>query len=231
MSNVIKTSYHSKNGFFIIDENSPSVIDILPNVFVKILVINTKKPLTLNLESGSKVEFFGFFYETCPAKIFFHQNEPDSHLSIHALFYNDTLPLTSQLKSYIHADNCSSKVDITGLVQSQKLSLDSVIEIEKGIEWIEAHLDIENVFLSEEGSVSSIPTLLVRSDDVIASHSSKTHRIEREKLFYLMSRGLNYEESLAMMIEGYFHKNFASLKEHHKDIFSELLQKFFSLRD
>jgi Fe-S cluster assembly scaffold protein SufB len=46
-----------------------------------------------------------------------------------------------------------------------------------------------------------------------------------------MSRGLDYEESLAMMIEGYFHKNFASLKEYHKDIFSELLQKFFSLRD
>lgn len=229
MSNVIKTSYQNKNGFFLIDETSPSVIDVLPNVNIKILVVNTKKPLTINLEAGSKVDFFWFFSDVCPIKIFFHQNEPSSQLFIHTLFYNHKEALTSQIKSYIHANDCSSRVDITWLVASQKLSLDSVIEIEKWITWVEAHLDIENVFLSENGSVSSIPTLLVRSDDVIASHGSKTHRIEEEKLFYLMSRGLSYEESLAIMVEWYFMRHFAPLKELHKDKFQELFD-IFSVR-
>jgi hypothetical protein len=58
MSNLVKNNYISKTGFYIIDEKSPSVIDISSGIYVSILVINTKKPLTINIESSSKVEFF-----------------------------------------------------------------------------------------------------------------------------------------------------------------------------
>jgi hypothetical protein len=131
MSNQIKNNYLNKSGFFLVDDNSPGVIDVQPNIHAKILVMNTKKPLTINLESGSKVEFFGYFQSEVPPKIFFHQNEPNSHLTIKTLFLNGEKSLQSQIKSYIHADNCLSDVDIVGLIQNSHLSLDSVIEIEE----------------------------------------------------------------------------------------------------
>ncbi len=88
MSNQIKNSYLNKSGFFIVDENTPGVIDVQPHIHAKILLVNNKKPLTINLESNSKVEFFGFFHNDVPPKIFFHQNEEHSELTIKTLFLN-----------------------------------------------------------------------------------------------------------------------------------------------
>ena len=229
MSNKITNNYINKNGFYLIDERSPSVIDILPWVQVKICVINTKKPLTFNLEQWSKLDFFGFFYDECPPKIFFHQNEDDTSLKISALFFNKHLSLTSQIKSYINANNCTSDIDVFWLIDQNKLSLDGVIEIEKNTQKIQAHLDMENIFISDEGSVSSIPTLLVRSDDIEASHSSTTHTIDEQHLFYLSSHGLEKNEAKFLLIQSYFVKAFEGLKD-QKDLYNNIQEIFTSLQ-
>ena len=227
MSNQIKNSYLNKSGFFIVDENTPGVIDIQPHIHAKILLVNNKKPLTINLESHSKVEFFGLFQSDVPPKIFFHQNEEHSELTIKTLFLNWEKPLQSQIKSYIHANHCSSDVDIVWLIQDKHLHLDSVIEIEKDVQKIEAHLDIENIFTSWEWSVHSIPTLLVRSDDVIASHSSKTHTIDENKLFYLTARWLEAWQARLLMIQSYFAKIFEWLKD-QKEVYQKMEDSFIS---
>ncbi len=230
MNQIVQNNYLNKSGFYLIDDTSPRVIDVLPGVSVKLLLINNKKPITLNLESGAKVDFYAFLYESTPPKMFFHQNEEHSSLSIHALFYNKMVSLQSQLKSYIHAHHCSSHIQIVGIIEKERLQLDSIIEIEKDVHQVQAHLEIENIFIGDEWSVSSIPTLLVRSDDVVASHSSKTHRLEKEKLFYLMARGLSQNHAVSLMIDGYFQNKFSQIKDFDKHIFQDLYDTFFTLR-
>jgi hypothetical protein len=208
MSNLIKNNYISKTWFYIIDDNSPSVIDIQENIYVSLLVINTKKPITINIESNSKVEFFGFFYDSCPSKILINQLNDWSSLNFKSLFFNEKNDLSCTIKSYVSSNNSSSNLDIIWMVEDKKLSIDSTIEIENWYSWIDAHLDIENIFIWEGGSIKSLPVLLVRSDDIKASHSSKTHKISENKKFYLKSRWLTEKEANFMLLESYFVKIF-----------------------
>jgi len=100
-----------------------------------------------------------------------------------------------------------------------------VIEIEKDTKNITAHLDMENIFLWDEWSVQSVPTLLVRSDDIEASHSSTTHSIDDEHLFYLGSRGLEKVEAKFLLTQSYFSKTFDGIKD-QKEIFLDIQEIF-----
>lgn len=53
-----------------------------------------------------------------------------------------------------------------------------------------------------------LPTLLVHSNDVKASHACNMERISDDKLFYLRSRGLPREDATVLMLESYIAKIF-----------------------
>ncbi|MDR1987273.1 MAG: SufD family Fe-S cluster assembly protein [Candidatus Peribacteria bacterium] len=45
------------------------------------------------------------------------------------------------------------------------------------------------------------PKLLIESNDVKASHSCKVERINKEKMFYLKSRGISENEVVKLLLE------------------------------
>jgi len=69
----------------------------------------------------------------------------------------------------------------------------------------------ENIFLGATGKVRGLPTLLVHSNDVKASHACNMERISDEKLFYLRSRGLPREDATVLMLESYIARIFWKL--------------------
>lgn len=46
------------------------------------------------------------------------------------------------------------------------------------------------------------PNMYINNNDVIASHSSVIGTLNNNELFYLMTRGINYEDSLNLLIKG-----------------------------
>lgn len=60
------------------------------------------------------------------------------------------------------------------------------------------------ILLSKHVRNKSMPLILCGEDDVRGEHAASCGRIDEEKLFYLMSRGLTEEESKKMIIEGNF---------------------------
>lgn len=226
MSNKITNNYISKTWFYIIDEISPSVIDIWESIYVTILILNTKKPCTINVSSKSTLDLFWLFYDKSPSKILINQVDDSSVVSFKSVFLNKNEDLQTNIKSYISWNNSKSNLKIIWLVSDKKLSIDSNIEVESWVKNWNARLEIENIFLSDKWSVKSLPNLFVRSDDIKASHACKTEKISEAKKFYLKSRWLSDSDASFMLIEGYFVNTFNCLKMIDRGVYENIYERF-----
>ena len=60
------------------------------------------------------------------------------------------------------------------------------------------------ILLDEGVEFSGKPELEIYADDVKCSHGSASGNLDEDKIFYLMTRGLSYQEAKELLIEGFF---------------------------
>ncbi len=60
------------------------------------------------------------------------------------------------------------------------------------------------LLLSKDAEADAIPNLKIYNHDVRCTHGSTVGQIDKEKVFYLMTRGLSEEEAKTKIVEGYF---------------------------
>ncbi len=60
------------------------------------------------------------------------------------------------------------------------------------------------MLLSKKAKSKALPLLLCHEDDVSGEHAAASGKIDENKLFYLMSRGLSYNDARRIIIEGAF---------------------------
>ena len=60
------------------------------------------------------------------------------------------------------------------------------------------------MLLSKKAKSRAVPLLLCEEDDVSGEHAAASGKIDENKLFYLMSRGLSYNDARRIIIEGAF---------------------------
>lgn len=61
----------------------------------------------------------------------------------------------------------------------------------------------DTLLLSEGAEVDAVPTLEIENEEVRCSHATTAGRLDDEKLFYLMSRGLDRPSAVRTYIEGF----------------------------
>ena len=61
------------------------------------------------------------------------------------------------------------------------------------------------ILLNETSEFNAKPELEIYADDVKCSHGSASGNLNEDSIFYIMSRGLNYEESKKLLINGFLH--------------------------
>ena len=59
------------------------------------------------------------------------------------------------------------------------------------------------VLLNENSEFNAKPELEIYADDVKCSHGSSSGNLNKDSIFYLMSRGLDYEQSKELLINGF----------------------------
>ena len=59
------------------------------------------------------------------------------------------------------------------------------------------------ILLNENSEFNAKPELEIYADDVKCSHGSASGSLNEDSIFYLMSRGLNYEQSKELLINGF----------------------------
>lgn len=74
--------------------------------------------------------------------------------------------------------------------------------------------EIENVILlSEDAKSKSMPVLLCGEEDVQGSHGVSTGKLDKEKIFYLMSRGLSESDAKRVLIKSNFNKVLSNIND------------------
>jgi Fe-S cluster assembly protein SufD len=81
----------------------------------------------------------------------------------------------------------------------------------RGVIWLRPEAQQTNAYqanhsllLSPDARADALPILEIEADDVRCKHGSTTGRIDEEQIFYLMSRGLSYQEAQRMIVQGFF---------------------------
>ncbi|HSC91240.1 MAG TPA: Fe-S cluster assembly protein SufD [Gaiellaceae bacterium] len=79
-----------------------------------------------------------------------------------------------------------------------------MIRVEHEAQQTNAYQENRNLMLSPKAHADSIPGLEILANDVRCTHGSTTGQVDREQLFYLMTRGLTRPEAERLIVRGFF---------------------------
>ena len=79
-----------------------------------------------------------------------------------------------------------------------------MIRVEEGAQKTNAYQENRNLLLSKTATANSIPGLEILANDVRCTHGATLSQVDREQLFYLMTRGLARSEAERLIVRGFF---------------------------
>ena len=79
-----------------------------------------------------------------------------------------------------------------------------MIRVEAEAQKTNAYQENRNLLLSDTAKADSIPGLEILANDVRCTHGATLGRVNREELFYLMTRGLSRGEAERLIVRGFF---------------------------
>jgi hypothetical protein len=79
-----------------------------------------------------------------------------------------------------------------------------MIRVEPDAQRTNAYQENRNLLLSKTAHADSIPGLEIMANDVRCTHGATLGQVDREQLFYLMSRGLPRHEAERLIVRGFF---------------------------
>jgi len=85
-----------------------------------------------------------------------------------------------------------------------RASFEGLIKIDPGAQQTHTYLQIHTMMLSPKARVDAIPSVLVSSDDVSASHGGTVGELDESAIFYMQSRGLDRAAAVRIIVEGFF---------------------------
>ena len=98
-----------------------------------------------------------------------------------------------------------SKMVINGALKDEsKKTFRGTIDFKRGASKSEGAESEYCMLLSEKARSKALPLLLCEEDDVSGEHAASSGNIDENQLFYLMSRGLSYEEARKVVVLGSF---------------------------
>lgn len=89
------------------------------------------------------------------------------------------------------------------LNESAKGIYRGLVRVPEGSYKCEGYQQADTLLLSDKAEIDSVPDLEIANNDVKCSHGVTTTNINKEKLFYLKSRGINEEEAKKLVIQAH----------------------------
>ncbi len=102
------------------------------------------------------------------------------------------------------SDNTKGSTLVKGVVKDAAWAkLDGMIKIEKNGNGASSFLSQHVILLNPGAHATANPELEIENNDVSSRHAASVSQIDEEKIFYLMSRGINRDEARKLIIEGF----------------------------
>ncbi len=112
------------------------------------------------------------------------------------------------------------------LTDSSKCIYRGLVKIQKNASNSNGYQKEDTLLLSPDAAADSIPDLEIDNSDVKCSHGATIGRIDREKMFYLRSRGLNEKQATQTYVKGFFEELIQKMKiEKLRDNMHDLIEE------
>ncbi len=141
-------------------------------------------------EPGGDMAFRGLFF-----------TEEHEHLDVFAVDLHETGPSGGD----VHWRGAA-----TG---ESRASFEGLIQIDPGAQQTHTYLQIHSMMLSPKARVDAIPSVLVSSDDVSASHGGTVGELDETAIFYMQTRGLDRPAAVRVIVEGFFEPLISELED------------------
>jgi Fe-S cluster assembly protein SufD len=103
------------------------------------------------------------------------------------------------------APHCTSDFAFKGALRDNATAVwRGMIRVERDAQKTNAYQECRNLMLSPTAHAVPIPGLEIMANDVRCTHGATVSRVDREQLFYLMSRGLPRPEAERLIVRGFF---------------------------
>ncbi len=90
------------------------------------------------------------------------------------------------------------------LTGDSRASYEGLIHIVPNAQETHTYLQTHQMLLSQKAKGDAIPSLIVETDNVSASHGGTVGELDEEQIFYMMARGIPRSEAVRVLVEGYF---------------------------
>lgn len=103
-------------------------------------------------------------------------------------------------KSYID-------IDVQGaLKDTAKKNFKGTIDFKKGSKKAKGNENEYCMLLSDKAKSIALPMLLCTEEDVEGNHSTASGKVDEKELFYIMTRGISYNEAIKLIVKARFNK-------------------------
>jgi Fe-S cluster assembly protein SufD len=108
------------------------------------------------------------------------------------------------------------------LTGESRASYEGLIHIVKGAQDTDTYLQTHSMLLSPKAKGDAIPSLIVETDNVKASHGGTVGEIDEDQVFYMQSRGIPRPLAVRILVEGYFEEVIQRL---HDPVLEEMVRE------
>lgn len=114
----------------------------------------------------------------------------------------------------LYGENSETNIEVQGALKDEaKKNFKGTIDFKKGSKKAKGDENEFCMLLSDKAKSKALPMLLCTEEDVEGNHSSAAGKIEDDKLFYIMSRGISEKDAMKLIVKAKFNKILETIKD------------------
>ena len=127
----------------------------------------------------------------------------------------------------LFGEKTETNIEVQGALKDEaKKNFKGTIDFKKGSKKAKGDENEFCMLLSDKAKSKALPMLLCTEEDVEGNHSSAAGKIEDDKLFYIMSRGISEKDAMKLIVKARFNKIIEMIKDEElKQEISEEIDK------
>ena len=107
-------------------------------------------------------------------------------------------------KVYHMASDTSSKIVSKSICkEGGTVRYRGMLHVAKNAKRVKSNVRCDSIIVDSKSKAETIPVMDIRAKDATIGHEASVGRISEEQLFYLMSRGIDAEEALSLVVRGF----------------------------
>lgn len=190
----------------------------------------TQNSIKAHLKQNAKLEIYNIVTSKASSSIMqdIYLDEEGAEVEVmNLLLLTQEASLDSKIEIFHLSKNTTSSLSNYAIAKDQaSIALNNNATIKTACSQSIAHQSTKGLTLSKLAKIKALPNLYIDEYDVIANHACSIGSINKEDLFYLMSRGMTQEEASKIIVMGYVQP---ILDHIHDQDLKHRIEKEFSL--